>query len=147
MNLQRRFLVAAWCVVCLILPLSLSAHGPSENHKETAGHNEAAMRAQHERMGNFREAMQNISEAIVLSNIKLAGENVDRLASAIKGYEKDAPHKNVTKAKEFYAFYIELGKRTEKMKASIRANDLSKAAVSYGQVLAVCASCHKKFRD
>ncbi len=33
------------------------------------------------------------------------------------------------------------------MKASIRANDLSKAAVSYGQVLAVCASCHKKFRD
>ena len=50
-------------------------------------------------------------------------------------------------AKEFHALYVELGKRTEKMKASIRANDLSKAAVSYGQVLAVCASCHRKFRD
>lgn len=147
MDLRRPFLVAAWCVACLILPLSLSAHGPSGNHKEAAEHDEEAMRAQHERMGNFREAMQNLSEAIVLSNVKIARESAEQLASSIKGHEKDAPHKNVAKAKEFHGLYVEMEKRAKGLQATLKAGDLPKAGIAYGRILEVCATCHRKFRD
>ena len=147
MDLRHRLLVAALCVASLLLPFSLSAHGHSENHKEPAAHGEDAMKAQHERMGNFREAMQNLSEAIVLSDFKIAGESAKQLASSIKGHEKDAPHKNVAKAKEFHGLYAEMEKRAKGLQATLQAGDLPKAGIAYGRILEVCAACHGKFRD
>jgi len=147
MDIRRPFQVAALCVACLILPFSLSAHGPSENHKQAAHHDEEAMKAQHERMGNFLEAMQNLSEAIVLSNVKIARESAEKLVSSIKGHEKDAPHKNVAKAKEFHGLYVEIEKRAKGLQATLQAGDLPKSSTAYGRILEVCATCHGKFRD
>ena len=105
------------------------------------------MQAQHERMENFRRAAQTLYDAIIRNDSRMAVESTEQLRKSLEGHEKDVPHQNRQRAKEFHALYVELGKRTEKMNAAIRLNDLSKAAVSYGQVLAVCAACHKKFRD
>jgi len=143
----RRFLLASWCLACLTLPLSLSAHGPSGNHEEATGHNEEAMKAQHERMGNFQEAMQTLLESIVSSNVKVARESAEKLARSIKGHEKDAPHKNRAKAKEFHGLYVEMEKRARSLQAILQAGDLPKAGIAYGRILEVCASCHRKFRD
>jgi len=147
MDLRRPSLVAAWCVACLILPFTLSAHGSSENHKEAAAHDEEAMRAQHERMGNFRESVQKLADAIVLTNFMMARESAEKLVLSIKGHEKDAPHKNLAKAKEFHGLYVEMEKRAKGLQATLKAGDLPKAGITYGRILEVCATCHRKFRD
>jgi len=131
-----------------VFPLQpATAHGPSGHDEHIATDSGAAMKAQHERMANFRNAAQTLCDAIVRNDSRMAVEGTVQLQKSLEGHEKDIPHKNRKLAKEFHALYTELGKRTERMKASIRSNDLSKAAASYGQVLAVCATCHKKFRD
>ncbi|MGE5699833.1 MAG: hypothetical protein ACM31N_07200 [Deltaproteobacteria bacterium] len=137
--------VISMILVCLGQPAT--AHGPSGHDEHVATDNGAAMKAQHERMINFRSAAQTLSDAIIRSDSRMAAAGADKLQKSLAGHEKDIPHKNRKLTKEFHALYVELGKRTEKMKASILANDLSEAAVSYGQVLSVCVSCHNKFRD
>jgi len=142
---------SAFLLVIFLVSVSLGqpaiAHGPSGRDEHPASNNGAAMKAQHERMANFGNAAQTLSDAIIRNDSRMAVAGADQLQKSLEGHEKDVPHKNRKLAKEFHALYGELGKRTEKMKASIRANDLSKAAVSYGQVLSVCATCHKRFRD
>jgi len=48
---------------------------------------------------------------------------------------------------EFHRLYDKPGKRTEKRKATVKADDLPRSAVEYGRFLEVCAACHRKFRD
>lgn len=69
------------------------------------------------------------------------------MAEALRRSEKDVPHKNVSRTKEFQAFYGEMKKRAEKLAADAGTGNLQKTALSYGKVLEVCASCHAKFRD
>ena len=143
---KNAFLLVIYMVlVCLGQPAT--AHGFSGHDEHVATDNGEAMKAQHERMANFRSAAQTLCDAIIRSDSRMAVTGADKLQKSLAGHEKDIPHKNRKLAKEFHALYVELGKRAEKMKTSIRANDLSEAAVSYGQVLSVCASCHNKFRD
>src|SRR3972149_6239454 len=72
------------------------------------------------------------------------GEKLDR---SLDGHEKDMPHKNRARVKEFHRLYVELGKRTGNLKAAIKADDLPRSAVAYGRILEICAACHRKFRD
>ncbi|MBI5419364.1 MAG: cytochrome c [Deltaproteobacteria bacterium] len=141
LSLLHGFLVIA----CFSTPAA--AHDPSGHAGHPAPADEAAMKAQHERMGRFHAAAATLSDAIIRSDVKAASEGALQLHESLEGHEKDVPHKNRARSKEFHGLYVELGKRTEKMTAAIRASDLPKAAAAYGQVLSVCAACHKKFRD
>jgi len=138
-------LVIFLALVCSWRPAT--AHGPSGHNEYPVTDNGAAMKAQHKRMANFRIAAQTLCDAIIRNDSRMAAAGTEQLLKSLEGHEKDVPHKNRLRAKEFHALYIDLGKRTENMNAAIRSNDLSKAAISYGQVLSVCATCHKKFRD
>ena len=108
---------------------------------------EEAMKAQHERMANFKEAADILSDAIIHGSGKMVHEGAEKLEQSLKGHEQDMPHKNRSRAKEFHGLYRELGKRTENLKQAIREDNLPKAAVAYGRILETCASCHRKFRD
>ena len=133
----------------LLLCSSLAGgHGPSP-HKAAEEHSmsEEAMKAQHERMANFKKAADMVFDAIVHGAAKLAGEGADLLDESLKGHEQDVPHKNRSRAKEFQGLYVELGKRTKQLKAAVRAEDIPKSAVAYGRTLEICAACHRKFRD
>lgn len=146
MRTEKLFLLS----IFLVLVFSwrpATARGPSGHDEHIATDNGAAMKAQHERMANFGSAAQTLLDAILRNDSRMAAAGTERLRTSLVGHEKDVPHKNRQRSKEYHALYVELGKRTEKMRASIRENDLSKAAVSYGQILSVCASCHKIFRD
>jgi len=135
-------------VASLAIGLPAAAHGPSGHH-ETAmpAHSEEAMKAQHERMGNFKAAMVALVEAVILGDKTGAGEHAGLLTEALEGHEKDVPHKNLSRTKEFHAFYGELKKRTAKLASDAKSGNLPKTSLSYGRVLEVCASCHAKFRD
>lgn len=147
MNLSRIFPLVS-LVLCFFLPIPAACHGPDE-HKKAPHHmeNKDAMKAQHERMGNFKEAADMISNGIIHSAPHLAQEGAEKLDRSLTGHEGDMPHKNRAHVKEFHQLFVELGKRTEKLKAAIKANDLPKSAVAYGRILEVCATCHMKFRD
>lgn len=148
MGNKIRRLVVSLIIAFAAAPLASPAHGPSEDHKATvAEHDEVAMKAQHERMGRFKEAMERIAEAIILSDGKGAAEGADKLALSIKGHEKDTPHKNRARAKEFHGLFVAQEKRTAALKAAILANDMPRAGSAYGKVLETCAACHRKFRD
>lgn len=148
MGNKIRRLVVSLIIAFAAAPLASPAHGPSEDHKATvAEHDEVAMKAQHERMDRFKEAMERIAEAIILSDGKGAAEGAEKLALSIKGHEKDMPHKNRARAKEFHSLFIALEKRTTALRAAILGNDISKAGAAYGKVLETCVSCHRKFRD
>lgn len=132
----------------LLQPLPAKAHGPPEKGEMIHhGDREEAMKAQHERMTNFKDAADMLSNAIIHSATKLAKEGTEKLVQSLKGHEKDVPHKNLSHAKEFQPLYGELGKRAENLKAAIEADDLPRSAVAYGRILEVCATCHGKFRD
>ena len=105
------------------------------------------MKAQHERMGNFEEAMLALGKSVLHGDKSDAEKHASRLTKALGGHEKDVPHKNVSQIKEFQAFYGELKKRTAKLAADAGSGNLPKTALSYGRVLEVCVSCHAKFRD
>jgi cytochrome c556 len=124
------------------------AHGPSGHHEGAPAAQDAeAMKAQHGRMGNFKAAMVALGEAVIHGNKTDAGKHASRLTEALGGHEKDVPHKNVSRIKEFQAFYGEMKKRAVKLAADAGTGNLQKTSLSYGRVLEVCASCHAKFRD
>ena len=147
MNRTPVYLLVA--VSFLMVISSLAGGHDSSPHKAAGDHSmsEEAMKAQHERMANFKEAADMLSNAIIHGSGKMAHEGAEKLEQSLKGHEGDMPHKNRSRAKEFSGLYVELGKRTEKLKAAIQADGLPKAAVAYGRILEVCASCHGKFRD
>jgi len=132
----------------LFQPIPATGHGP-EGKKESTHHeaSEEAMKVQHERMANFKKGADMVPDAIIHSDAKLAGEGADLLDNSLKGHEKDVPHKNRSRAKEFQGLYVEMGKRTKQLKAAVRTDDLPKSAVAYGRILETCATCYKKFRD
>ena len=144
--------LAYTCVFLVVASLSFgfpaAAHGPS-GHEETAtaAQEEKAMKAQHERMEKFEEAMVALGKAVIHGDKTDAGKHASRLTEALRDHEKDVPHKNVSRIKEFQAFYGEFQKRTAKMAADAKTGNLQKTALSYGRVLEVCVSCHAKFRD
>jgi len=105
------------------------------------------MKAQHERMGNFKAAMVALGEAVIHGNKTDAGKHASRLTGALGGHEKDVPHKNVSRIKEFQAFYGEMKKRAVKLAADAGTGNLQKTSLSYGRVLEACVSCHKRYRD
>lgn len=143
---SRAFPIFAF-TVSLVLAVPAASHGPSEHKEGTHTGTEETMKAQHERMANFKEAADMLSNAIIHGSGKMAHEGAEKLAQSLQGHERDIPHKNRSREKEFHGLFVELGKRTEKLKAEIRADDLPKSAVAYGRILETCAVCHGKFRD
>lgn len=139
------FLFSVSCLVALFASLAFA--GAGEHRQSSSGHGEAAMESQHERMAQFRKAAGTISDGIILSSGKMVSEGAEIIEKSLEGHEKAIPHKNRSREKEFHGLFAELGKRTEKLKAAIRANDLPKSAVAFGRILETCAACHGKFRD
>lgn len=91
--------------------------------------------------------MVALGNAVIHGDKTDAGKHAARLTEALGGYEKDVPHKNVSRTREFQTFYGELRKRTAKLAADAGTGNLQKTSLAYGRVLEVCASCHAKFRD
>ncbi|GAB4364865.1 MAG: hypothetical protein Kow00128_06940 [Deltaproteobacteria bacterium] len=131
----------------LLLAVPGISHGPSGHPEKEQHMDKEKMKAQHERMGNFREAAESIFNAIVYSSGRMAQEGAEKLEKSLAGHETDMPHKNRSRAKEFHGLFVELGKRTTKLKKAIADNDLPKAAVAYGRILETCTTCHGIFRD
>jgi len=98
------------------------------------------MKAQHERMANFEEAADMPSDGIIHNSLELARDGAEKIARSLEGHERDVPHKNRSQEKEFHRLYVELGKRTEKLKSAIKADDLPRSAVAYGKILEVRAA-------
>jgi hypothetical protein len=135
-------------VASLAIGFPAAAHGPSGHHETTtASQDEEAMKAQHERMRYIEEAMVALGKAVIHGDKSDAGKHASRLTEALGGHEKDVPHKNVSRAKEFKAFYGEMKKRAELMATDAAAGNLRKTSLAYGRVLEVCTSCHAIFRD
>jgi hypothetical protein len=135
-------------VASLAIGFPAAAHGPSGHHETaTASQIEEAMKTQHERMGNFEEAMVALGKAVIHGDKTDAGKYASRLTEALSGHEKDVPHKNVSRIKEFQAFYGEMKKRTAKLVVDAGTGNLQNTSLSYGRVLEVCTSCHAKFKD
>jgi len=135
-------------VASLAIGFPAAAHGPSGHH-DTAmpAQDEDAMKAQHARMGNFEEAMVALGKAVIHGDKNGAGKLASRLTEALGGHEKDVPHKNVSRIREFQAFYAEMKKRAAKLAGDTKTGNLQKTSLSYGRVLEACVSCHAKFRD
>jgi len=146
-NTPPRYSKIFFFVLSLAIVLPAAAHGPSGHHDTATATQEEAMKAQHERMRSFKAAMSSLLEAIVDGNGSLARENASRLMETIVGYEKDAPHKNIARIKEFKGFYAELKKRIDRLSEETRSGVIPKTAAAYGRVLETCTSCHAKFRD
>ena len=144
---QRAVPVFAFAGI-LTFAIPAACYGSGE-HKEAPHHmeNMDAMKAQHERMGNFKEAADMMSNAIIHNAPQLAFDGAEKLEHSLIGHEGDMPHKNRTHVKEFHRLFVELGNRTKIFKEAARGEDLPAAAVSYGRILEVCATCHGKFRD
>ena len=51
------------------------------------------MKAQHERMRNFEEAMVALGKAVIHGDKTDAGKQASRLTEALGGHEKDVPHR------------------------------------------------------
>jgi hypothetical protein len=135
-------------VASLAIGFPAAAHGPSGHHEPaTASQIEEAMKTQHERMGNFEEAMVALGKAVIHGDKTDAGKHASRITEALRGHEKDVPHKNISRIKEFQAFYGEMKKRTAKLVADAGTGNLQNTSLSYGRVLEVCTSCHAKFKD
>jgi cytochrome c556 len=135
-------------VASLAIGYPAAAHGPSGHHETaTAAQDEEAMKAQHARMRNFEEAMVALGKALIFSDKPGAGEHARRLTEALKGHEKDVPHKNVSRIKEFQAFFKEMKGRAGTLETDAGTGNLQKTSLAYGRVLEACVSCHAKFRD
>jgi cytochrome c556 len=148
MNTPLAYSSVLLVVASLAVGFPAAAHGPSGHHETaSAAQDKDAMKAQHARMGNFKAAMVALGEAIIHGNKTAAGEHANRLTETLRGHEKDVPHKNVSRIKEFQAFYEELKERATKLAADAGTGNLRKTSLAYGRVLEACASCHAKFRD
>ena len=135
-------------VASLAIGLPAAAHGPSDHHEPSMTmQDEGAMKAQHARMWKFEEAMVALGKSVILSDKTGAAKYASRLTEALKGNEKDVPHKNASGIKEFQAFFRELKGRAETLAADAGTGNLRKTSLAYGRVLEVCVSCHAKFRD
>lgn len=99
------------------------------------------------RRGNFEEAMVALGKAVIQGNKTDAGEQANRSAEALRGHEKDVPHKNVSRIKEFQAFYGEMKRRAVKLAADAGTGNMQKTSLSYGRTLEAWVSCHKRCRD
>jgi len=135
-------------VASLAIGFPAAAHGPSGHH-ETANtmQDEGAMKAQHARMRYFEEAMVGLGKALIHADKPGTGKYASRLTEVLRGHEMDVPHKNVSRAKEFHAFFKELKGRAGTLATDAGTGDLRKTSLAYGRVLEVCVSCHAKFRD
>ena len=148
MNISLAYTSVFFVGVSLAIGFPAAAHGPSVHQDTaTAERDEKAMKAQHERMGYFEEAMTALGKALIHGDKIDAGDHASQLAEALRGHEKDVPHKNVSRIKEFQASYEEFRKRTAKLAADAGTGNLQKTSLSYGRVLEACVSCHAKFRD
>jgi cytochrome c556 len=148
MNTSLAYTSVFLVVASLAIGFPVAAHGPSGHHETaTEAQNEEAMKAQHERMGNFEEAMVALGKTVIHGDKPDAEKHAGRLTEALQGHEKDVPHKNVSRIKEFQALYGEMKKRAVKLAADAGTGNLQKTSLAYGRVLEVCASCHAKFRD
>ena len=148
MNISLAYTSVFLVGVSLAIGFPAAAHGPSVHQDTaTAERDEKAMKAQHERMGYFEEAMTALGKALIHGDKIDAGDHASQLAEALRGHEKDVPHKNVSRIKEFQASYEEFRKRSVKLAADAGTGNLQKASLSYGRVLEACVSCHAKFRD
>ena len=147
MKISRGLWTVAGVAAMLWVAAPAASHGPSGHGEAPQPGSQAAMKAQHERMENFQEAAETLSEAIIHNRMKMAHEGAEQLEKSLAGHERDMPHKNRSRAKEFQRYYVELGKRTAKLKAELRTDDLPKAAVAFGRILETCAACHRTFRD
>jgi hypothetical protein len=148
MNIPLAYSSVFLVVASLVIGFPAAAHGPSGHHEAaTAAQDEDSMKAQHARMGNFEEAMVALGKAVIRGDKPGAEKHASRLTEALGGHEKDVPHKNVSRIKEFRAFYGEMKKRAAKLAADAGTGNLQKTALSYGRVLEACASCHANFRD
>jgi len=135
-------------VASLAIGFPAAAHGPSVHQEHaTAARDENAMKAQHQRMGNFEEAMVALGKSVIHGDKSDAEKHAGRLTDALGGHEKDVPHKNVSRIKEFQAFFGEMKKRAAKLAADAGTGNLQNTSLSYGRVLEACVSCHAKFRD
>ena len=148
MNTPVVYSSVLFAVASLAIGFPAAAHGPS-GHRETAtsAQNEEHMKAQHARMGKFEEAMVALSKAVIHGDKIDAEDRANQLEEALRGHEKDIPHKNISRIKEFQALYGEMKKRTVKLAADAGTGDLQKTSLSYGRVLEACASCHAQFQD
>lgn len=147
--MKRLFSPLASALLVIVLLVPARGHGPAPHKEEPhppSGGGEA-MKAQHERMARFQEAARKLTEALILSDRKNADDAATLLVRSLAGHENDVPHKNRSRSKEFHGLFVELGKRTEALRADLSAGKLPKAAGSYGRVLEICISCHMKFRD
>jgi len=147
MKFSSGLLAVAGVAAMLWIAVPAASHGPGGHAKPVTGSGDDAMKAQHERMVNFEKAADMLSDAIIHGAGKMALDAAEMLETSLQGHERDIPHKNRSREKEFHGLFVELGKRTEKLKAASRADDLPKAAVAYGRILETCATCHRKFRD
>lgn len=135
------------CLSCLAVVPHATAHDPAAHRENPAAADEQAMKAQHERMENFKTAMSSLLEAVVDGNVSEARDQAARLMEALAGHEKDVPHKNSTRIQEFKGLYAELKKRIGKLSGAARSGGIPGVASAYGRVLETCAACHAKFRD
>ena len=148
MNISLAYSGVFLVAVSLSIGFPAAAHGPSgHNEPATAAQDEDSMKAQHARMGSFKATMSSLLETVVDGNGSGARDHAARLKEAMAGYEKDMPHKNIARIKEFKGFYAELKKRIDRLSGEARSGGIPKIAAAYGRVLEVCASCHAKFRD
>ena len=148
MKISLATLGAYLVVASLAIGFPAAAHGPSGHHETaTAAQDEEAMKSQHARMRNFEEAMVALGKAVIHSDKPGAGKYASRLTEALKGHEKDVPHKNVSGTKEFQAYFKELKGRAETLATDAGTGNLRKTSLAYGRVLEACVSCHAKFRD
>jgi len=147
MKISRGLWTVAGVAAMLWVAAPAASHGPSGHGEAPQPGSKDAMKAQHERMANFKKATDMLSYAIIHNAMEMAREGAETLGRSLAGHEQDVPHKKRSQAKEFHGLYLELGKRTENLKKAIRADDLPKAAVTYGRILETCATCHRIFRD
>jgi hypothetical protein len=148
MRISLKVFSLAFFLASLAIGPQAFAHGPAGHQEHTAAAvDEQAMKAQHERMGSFKAAMSGLLEAVVDGNGSGARDQAARLTGALAGYEKDVPHKNVARIKEFKGLYAELKKRIDTLSGQTGSGGIPKIAAAYGRVLESCAACHARFRD
>lgn len=144
-----RILVMTFLLVTAAPAASRGSGGHESDGHSKGDHGKAgeSMKAQHERMANFREAADAILNGIIHSAGKMVFGGAERLERSLEGQEADMPHKNRSRAKEFHGLYVELGQRAGKLKDAVRKDDLPAAATAYGRILEICVTCHIRFRD
>lgn len=102
------------------------------------------LKAHLEQNGILRSALIALGEAVIHGNKrdKKTSETVDGASRTI---DKDVPHKNTARIKEFKGLYAELKKRIDRLSGVTRSGGIPKIAAVYGRGLEICAACHGRF--